>query len=51
MVSCPGGDYCALANARSIPVAHDIAARYADTDDDLVAKATQMERLQAPSAP
>jgi len=28
-----------------------IAARYADTDDDLAAKATQMERLQAPSAP
>lgn len=28
MVSCPGGDYCALANARSIPVAQDIAARY-----------------------
>jgi putative two-component system response regulator len=28
-----------------------IAARYADSDDDLAAKATQMERLQAPSAP
>jgi putative two-component system response regulator len=28
-----------------------IAARYADTDDDLAAKAIQLERLQAPSAP
>jgi sulfite reductase (NADPH) hemoprotein beta-component len=32
MVSCPGGDYCSLANARSIPVADDIAARYASLD-------------------
>lgn len=30
MVSCPGGDYCSLANARSIPIAKDITARYAD---------------------
>ncbi|MFZ2309115.1 MAG: two-component system response regulator [Rhodoferax sp.] len=28
-----------------------IAARYADTDDDLAAKAVQLERLQPPSAP
>ena len=28
-----------------------IAARYADTDDDMAVKAAQMERLQAPSAP
>ncbi len=28
-----------------------IAARYADTDDDLAAKAVQLERLQTPSAP
>ena len=27
MISCPGGDYCALANARSIPVAAPIAHR------------------------
>jgi len=32
MVSCPGGDYCSLANARSIPIAQDIAERYADLD-------------------
>lgn len=32
MVACPGGDYCALANARSIPIAHDIAARYESLD-------------------
>jgi sulfite reductase (NADPH) hemoprotein beta-component len=32
MVSCPGGDYCSLANARSIPVARDIAARYASLE-------------------
>jgi sulfite reductase (NADPH) hemoprotein beta-component len=32
MVSCPGGDYCSLANARSIPIAMDIAARYANLD-------------------
>lgn len=32
MVSCPGGDYCSLANARSIPIAKDIADRYANLD-------------------
>lgn len=32
MVSCPGGDYCSLANARSIPIAVDITARYANLD-------------------
>ena len=32
MVACPGGDFCALANARSIPVAEDIAQRYAALD-------------------
>lgn len=32
MVSCPGGDYCSLANARSIPIANDIAARYGNLD-------------------
>ncbi len=30
IIACPGLDYCALANARSIPVAQDIAARFAD---------------------
>jgi len=32
MVACPGGDFCALANARSIPVAEDIASRYTSLD-------------------
>lgn len=32
MVACPGGDFCALANARSIPVAEDIARRYTSID-------------------
>ncbi|MFZ4502263.1 MAG: nitrite/sulfite reductase, partial [Burkholderiaceae bacterium] len=32
MVSCPGGDYCSLANARSIPIAREITARYANLD-------------------
>lgn len=32
MVSCPGGDYCSLANARSIPIAKDITARYENLD-------------------
>ena len=28
MITCPGLDYCALANARSIPIAQDIARRF-----------------------
>jgi sulfite reductase (NADPH) hemoprotein beta-component len=37
MIACPGGDYCALANARAIPVAATISERYQDLDelDDL----------------
>ncbi len=30
IICCPGLDYCALANARSIPVAQQIAERFAD---------------------
>ncbi|MEK9661893.1 MAG: nitrite/sulfite reductase, partial [Alphaproteobacteria bacterium] len=30
IISCPGLDYCALANARSIPVAQRISERFAD---------------------
>ncbi|RDE06551.1 nitrite/sulfite reductase [Sphingomonas aracearum] len=30
IIACPGLDYCALANARSIPVAQKIATRFAD---------------------
>ena len=32
MIACPGLDYCALATARSIPVAQDISHRFADLD-------------------
>ena len=32
MVACPGGDFCALANARSLPIASEIAARYESID-------------------
>jgi sulfite reductase (NADPH) hemoprotein beta-component len=32
MIACPGGDLCALANARSIPVAEAIAERFDDLD-------------------
>ena len=32
IIACPGLDYCTLANARSIPVAQKIAARFADLD-------------------
>ena len=37
MIACPGGDYCALANARSLPLAAAITERYQDLDelDDL----------------
>jgi sulfite reductase (NADPH) hemoprotein beta-component len=30
IIACPGLDYCALATARSIPIAQDIASRFAD---------------------
>src|SRR3546814_3378139 len=33
--SCPGLDYCTLANARSIPVAQKIQRRFADRDRQL----------------
>ena len=32
IVACPGMDYCALATARSIPIAQAIATRFADPD-------------------
>ncbi len=32
LICCPGGDYCALANAKSIPVAHAIQERFEDLD-------------------
>jgi sulfite reductase (NADPH) hemoprotein beta-component len=30
IIACPGLDYCALANARAIPIAQDIARRFED---------------------
>ena len=33
MIACPGGDYCDLANARSLPVAAAITERYQDLDE------------------
>ncbi|MEM5295054.1 nitrite/sulfite reductase [Burkholderia sp. JPY481] len=33
MISCPGGDFCALANARSLPIAQSIMERYQDLDE------------------
>ena len=32
MICCPGGDFCALANAKSIPVAEAIQRRFDDLD-------------------
>jgi sulfite reductase (NADPH) hemoprotein beta-component len=32
IICCPGGDYCALANAKSIPVAEAIQRRFDDLD-------------------
>ncbi|MFN8727305.1 MAG: nitrite/sulfite reductase [Rhodospirillales bacterium] len=32
IIACPGLDFCALANARSIPVAQEISQRFADLD-------------------
>ena len=32
MIACPGGDFCALANARSIPLAAAITERFDDLD-------------------
>ena len=32
MICCPGGDFCALANAKSIPIAESIQRRFDDSD-------------------
>lgn len=32
MIACPGGDFCALANARSLPIAEAVNARFEDID-------------------
>jgi len=33
MIACPGGDFCGLANARSLPLAAELTERYADLDE------------------
>ena len=33
MIACPGGDFCALANARSIPIAEEITQRFSEIDE------------------
>ena len=33
MIACPGGDFCGLANARSIPIANALIERYDDLDE------------------
>jgi len=35
IIACPGMDYCALATARSIPIAQDIALRYANREAEI----------------
>ena len=33
MIACPGGDFCDLANARSLPLAQAVLSRYTDLDE------------------
>jgi sulfite reductase (NADPH) hemoprotein beta-component len=33
IICCPGGDFCALANAKSIPIAESIQRRFDDIDE------------------
>ncbi len=35
IIACPGMDYCALATARSIPIAQEIALRYASREAEI----------------
>jgi sulfite reductase (NADPH) hemoprotein beta-component len=34
MIACPGGDFCSLANARSLPIAEAITTRFQDLDEE-----------------
>src|SRR5258707_10562106 len=34
MIACPGGDFCSLANARSLPIAEAITERYQDRSEE-----------------
>jgi sulfite reductase (NADPH) hemoprotein beta-component len=42
IICCPGGDYCALANAKSIPVAAEVQARLADKAEEIGPLAIKM---------
>lgn len=33
IIACPGGDYCALANARSLPIAEELAQRFDEPEE------------------
>ncbi len=33
IIACPGGDFCSLANARSLPIAQALLERYRDLDE------------------
>jgi sulfite reductase (NADPH) hemoprotein beta-component len=33
MIACPGGDFCGLANARSIPIAEELTQRFSEIDE------------------
>ena len=45
IIACPGLDYCALANARSIPIAQDIGLHFADSGGALSEKLQQVGDL------
>ena len=34
LIACPGGDFCSLANARSLPIAEAITERFQDLDEE-----------------
>jgi len=42
IICCPGGDFCSLANAKSIPLSAAIAARLAPIEDELGALAIKV---------
>ena len=51
IIACPGLDYCALANARSIPVAQSISTHFADRWRASTISATSRSRSRAASTP
>ena len=44
LISCPGGDFCALANAKSLPIAQGVQQRFDDLDflHDIDRKSTRL---------